>query len=161
MPFTLLPLASAKAAWMVFSVLCLITGSLLMIASGGKKIDIYVLAGLAAFSALNFFSVVALSTGNLLPQLFLVIMLVLTLLKDRHDAMAGFLSSGILLLPQYLGDQGKTSAISNKFLGRVCFHAGNFNDSRACMAERLAVIHHSGYLYKWQLYIFALPNDQN
>jgi hypothetical protein len=101
MPFTLLPLASAKAAWMVFSVLCLITGSLLMIASGGKKIDIYVLAGLAAFSALNFFSVVALSTGNLLPQLFLVIMLVLTLLKDRHDAMAGFLSSGILLLPQF------------------------------------------------------------
>jgi hypothetical protein len=101
MPFTLLPLASAKAAWMVFSILCLVTGSLLMITVGGRKVDSYVLAGLTLFTALNYFSIIALSTGNLLPQLFLIIMLVLTLIKDRHDAMAGFFSTGILLLPQF------------------------------------------------------------
>ncbi len=101
MPFTLLPLVSAKAAWMVFSVLCLVTGSSLMIAIGGRKVDIYVLAGMALFTALNFYSIIALSAGNLLPQLFLITMLILTLLKDKHDAMAGFLGTGILLFPQF------------------------------------------------------------
>ena len=70
-----------------------------MMAIGGRKVDNYVLVGLAIFNSLNFFSVVVLATGNLLPQLFMVIMLVLVLLKSRHDVIAGFLCTGILCFP--------------------------------------------------------------
>jgi len=101
LPFTLLPMAVAKTAWMVFSILCLVTGSLLMMSLKDKAIDTWVLAVIALFSVLNFYSVMALEAGNLFPQLFFVCMLVLVLLQARQDVLAGFMGTCVLLFPQY------------------------------------------------------------
>lgn len=101
LPFTLLPMEIAKAAWMVFSMMCLITGSLLMMSFKDKPVDIWVLAAIAIFSVLNFYGVIAIETGNLFPQLFFVCMLVLVLLQARQDVLAGFLGTCTLLFPQY------------------------------------------------------------
>jgi hypothetical protein len=101
LPFTLLPLEVAKASWMVFSIACLVTGSLIMIALKGQKASVWTLATTGVFSALNFFSVYTIATGNLLPQLFLIIMIVLLLLKSHNDIFAGFIGTCALMLFQF------------------------------------------------------------
>jgi hypothetical protein len=100
MPFTLLPMTSAYSAWMVFSILALIVGSMLMVSVGRHRMDMWVLFGLTAFIGLNFFSIQQVISGSLLPQVFLVIMLVLVLIQSRQDVVAGFSSTCALMIPQ-------------------------------------------------------------
>lgn len=100
-PFTVLPMDQARAAWMVFSIVCLVTGSLLIVAFKGQKPGVWIVTAIGIFGTLNIYSLTAIVTGSLLPQVFLIAMMTLILLKDHQDVIAGFLNTIILLIPPY------------------------------------------------------------
>jgi hypothetical protein len=101
LPFTLLPAGIAKAAWIVFSIVSLVIGCILLIAYKGRHFEVKTLIVLAIFCGLNLYSLIAVITGSLLPVLFLIIILILFLIKDHHDVMAGFLATCAMIVFQF------------------------------------------------------------
>jgi hypothetical protein len=101
LPFSLLPAGIAKAAWIVFSIVSLVIGCLIFIAYQDRHFEAKTLIVQAVFVGLNLYSLIAVITGSLLPLIFLIIMMILFLIKDHHDVMAGFLATCALIVFQF------------------------------------------------------------
>jgi hypothetical protein len=101
MPSAFLQLSMAKSLWMAFSIMCLISGSVLMLAMQRLKPTTTIIIAIALFSALNYFSFISLTSSSLLPLLVLLTMVILTLLHGHHDVWAGVLGTIVLFVFQY------------------------------------------------------------
>lgn len=101
MPSVVLPLVAAQALWITFSIICLVTGSLLMLALLRVKYKLVISVATALFAAFNLYSIKAIASSSLLPLLLLIILLVLALLYGHHDTWAGILGTFSLLFFQY------------------------------------------------------------
>jgi hypothetical protein len=100
-PSLVLPLVVAQSLWMTFSIICLVTGSLLMLVLLRVKYKPVILVATALFAAFNYFSIQGIASSSLLPLLILIILLILVLLYGRHDAWAGVVGTFSLIFFQY------------------------------------------------------------
>jgi hypothetical protein len=100
-PSIALPMGMAKSLWMTFSIICLVTGSLLMLALLRVKYKLVISVATALFAAFNLYSIKALASSSLIPLLLLIILLILVLLYGHHDTWAGVMGTFSLLFFQY------------------------------------------------------------
>ncbi len=91
MPFTFLPMVTAKALWIALNCIAMIIAVSLLVYSFRPKTDISIIVGTVLFGVINLFSVYGILTASLKSIVFLIISLTIYLLLNHHDKVAGII----------------------------------------------------------------------